>query len=98
MDRTNSDTAHAVARPLSGARLRMAWQRALARLRVMARRVWTSGMGIFLLVLLVIAGSVSILVPPTQEDRSTTPILSATPTPVSTATPTAARMPASSRR
>lgn len=98
MDRVNRGMANAVGTLLY--HLSAMYRRALRRLHATAQRIWASGLGVFLLVLLVIAGSVSILVPPpAQPDHSATPILStATPTPVATATPTAARIPASAKR
>jgi len=97
MDRVNRGMAGAVGTPLS--HLSAIYGKAFRRLHATTRCMWVSGLGVFLLVLVVIAGTVSILVLPSQEDRSAAPILStATPTPAITATPTAAQVPASARR
>lgn len=97
MDRVNRGMASAVGTSLY--HLSAIYGRALRRLHATTRRIWVSGLGVFLLVLMVIAGTVSILTPPAREDRSAAPIFStATPTPTITATPTSAQAPGGSRR
>ncbi|MER3458273.1 MAG: hypothetical protein C4309_06285 [Chloroflexota bacterium] len=99
MDRVNRGMASAVGTLLY--HLSAVYGRALRGLHATTRRMWVSGLGVFLLVLMVIAGTVSILTPPAQEDRSAAPLFffsTATPTPAITATPTSTQAPDGSRR